>query len=560
MSRLLEILGRGLLANLTAVFRDVLFEGRRMDVARRAATSGRRSSRAMGRRFRKAAELLHEGEAGAAAESFRDLLAAKPACWQAGVGLACALDEEMRTAEAAAILEALTAARPRDFRLLFGLAYCQERLGKSASARRSYQRCLDEGLEVRNARERLAAMALNEGRCEEAIGHYEQLCFLNPDDVALSLSLASLYVLDGRHEEAVTRFEYVLSLQPENFEARARLASSRGGDEDLEQRAARLEHLLESRADVADLHVQLGDVYAALGRHQDAQHAFEESLRLDPDRMESAIKLGTELLALGHVEEAARRFARAAELNDQAVDAFVGLGVSQANLGRMEEARTALELASSLDPNSTLLFSEVARLHLKAQGGGREGVEPFEIGPSVTKDSAILENAVEIQVRRIRAMLARYPTHADLHYRLGLLLQYLGEREEAAVALRNAVRINPQYVRALTRLGLVLRELGRHDEAMEQLNQALALDAQSAEIFYGLGLLFADRERFATALEYFQRASELCPSDLELHAHVALALENLGLIDKAQSAWETLNMVAKETGGAPEVVPRTEGD
>ena len=65
-----------------------------------------------------------------------------------------------------------------------------------------------------------------------------------------------------------------------------------------------------------------------------------------------------------------------------------------------------------------------------------------------------------------RQAIAERPNHADLYYRLGLLLKNRGQIEEAVDAFQHAVAINPAYMKALIKLGLALKEVGRTDEAI----------------------------------------------------------------------------------------------
>ena len=132
-------------------------------------------------------------------------------------------------------------------------------------------------------------------------------------------------------------------------------------------------------------------------------------------------------------------------------------------------------------------------------------------------------------------------------YRLGVLLRHSGRNDEAVDAFRAAVRINPNYEKALTKLGLLLHELGRPDEAIDALKRALVLDPESADLHYRLGLIFADRYKFALALQQFEHAARREPENPEYHANLALALQNMGLLDRADASWQVMCDVASET-------------
>jgi len=63
---------------------------------------------------------------------------------------------------------------------------------------------------------------------------------------------------------------------------------------------------------------------------------------------------------------------------------------------------------------------------------------------------------------------------------------------------------------------------------------------ESIELHYQVGLIFADRNEFALALERFERAAAKEPNNQDYVANLALALQNMGLVDRATATWATL--------------------
>ena len=78
------------------------------------------------------------------------------------------------------------------------------------------------------------------------------------------------------------------------------------------------------------------------------------------------MKLGTQHLRGGRFDDASKCFSSALELNDRLLSAYVGIGVAQHASGRMPEAVASFDMARNIEPNSTLLFSEVAHMQLSA--------------------------------------------------------------------------------------------------------------------------------------------------------------------------------------------------
>jgi tetratricopeptide (TPR) repeat protein len=148
------------------------------------------------------------------------------------------------------------------------------------------------------------------------------------------------------------------------------------------------------------------------------------------------------------------------------------------------------------------------------------------------------------QIERHRSALAERPNHADIHYRLGLLLRNRGQAEEAIGCYQRAVAINPSYMKALIKLGLALKEVGRDAEAEAIFVQATELHPEYADLHYQLGLLFVQRQQFELAVERFAQAAERNPQNIEFQANLALALQNMALVDRAKATWQIVQELA----------------
>lgn len=354
----------------------------------------------------------------------------------------------------------------------------------------------------------------------------------------------------GHYEDAIRRYQFVIAVEPDNWEAQDELVAACVESGRYEEAIEVLTGLIERKPECADQHLQLGDLYAKMGRQSEALAAYSEAVELNPDYLEATIKVGTALRG-GNYAEAAEAFNQAIEINDRIVNAYVGLSVAQQALDKTEDALASLEMAAEIEPNSTLLFGEMARLHLRVSAAeqAKRFLSPRAIaaapqGPAEEPVATIIQE----QIAGLRAALKERPNHADLQYRLGLLLRHEGDLAGAIDAFQKAVSINPQYLKALTRLGLALREAGRTEEALQVLKRTLEIDSESVELHYQLGLIFADQNQFDMALDRFEYAAGKDPHQVDYVANVALALQNMGLIDRAQASWQTLCDVAQQTG------------
>lgn len=543
MSLLLEILGGGLLGDLLSAF-----EGQ-LPICEEDDSTALRSRRrecpdSVDLALRHGVAALRRMRLAESRSAFEDAARLAPRSAKPRLGLACVEDELGRLDAALRHLFVAHEFDPGDPAIVFSIAFCLERDGGMDKAELHYRRAIALCPRLRNAHERLAAIALRRRDLEEARRCYAQLAEIEPDDVEILMALASLNLATGRALDAVALFERALLVEPQCTEDELDDADSVHDSTSLARAIEKLSAFARKYPGIPDFHVHLGDLHVKAGNADQAILEYETALRLQPRSIDALIKLGTQQLRLSRYIDAAQTFNRAVELNDRVVAAYVGLGVAQEDAGRDAEAAATFDLASSVEPNTTLLFAETTRLQLKADRHARAERQRRErIDPPV---AAAKEDLLEEQIRRHRQALAMRPNHADLHYRFGLLLKQSGDVEGAMKAFRDAIAINPAYLKATVKLGICLRQSGRADEALDVFRRALSIRDDVIDAHYELGLLFAQRNRFDLAVEEFERALEARPQSVALRANLALALQSLGMLDRASAAWRSICELARE--------------
>lgn len=539
MSYLLETLGRGLLANLLPAFEPSfpLVEEDELDTLRQRATASPRSSD-LAMRF--GLVCLKSLRLTDARRAFETALEHEHSRRQAALGLACVYDEMGKLDDALRMLDIAAECDPRDPAIAFGMGFCCERKGDTAGAIAKYRRAIALCPQLRNAYERLAAIAVRQKDWDEAAACYEKLTEMDPDDLEARLLLANLYLQDGRPDDAVEQYQRALLVDPEANEGGVEAVDRMTAVDDFDGAIAAMEELVQRYPGMAVFHVHLGDLYAKTGRDEQALESYRAALLTQPHFLEATVKLGTQYLRKHQYVDAAQTFNRAIELNDRLMTAFVGLGVAQQRSGQVEEAQATLDLAASLEPSTTLLFAETARLQVRAESGsGANGNGE----PKAADDGAGAPGPDDLlaeTVRRHRQAVDENPSHADLQYRYGLLLRQIGEYEAAIVAFRNAIRINPHYSKALIKLGISLKEVGEVDEAIGCFHRALTLSDDFVDVHYQLGLLYAQRNQFDLAVEQFEQV--LASQDVRpaFRENVALMLQNIGMVDRAAATWRSI--------------------
>ncbi len=81
----------------------------------------------------------------------------------------------------------------------------------------------------------------------------------------------------------------------------------------------------------------------------------------------------------------------------------------------------------------------------------------------------------------------------------------LGQKEEALVALKKAVELDPRNGTFHLNLAVALRRQKKTDDAIKEYERAVALDPRLSGGFYDLGVLYAADRRYQDALDAFRK-------------------------------------------------------
>lgn len=544
MSHLLESFGRGLLGRLAEAFPKRLPVSEDADVET-LARQRQYASTSIDLAIRVGTAYLYENRWTEARRVFEHARQIPDARNNASIGLACVLDDLGRTAESLALLEESQNIEPNDSAIPFAIGLAHERAGRVELARDSYSRSIELCPRLRNGRERLAAIAIRECDWREAARQYEALAKSEPEDSALTLTLAELRLQEGNHQSAIHHFQHALLVEPEASNDTLEEVEELQNAGQLSKAIARLESLIAKYPGVSEFHVHLGDLYVKAGRDEAAVRHYRTAVEIYPAFLEANVKLGTQHLRAGRLEDAARTFSNSVELNDRLLVAFVGLSLAQCGNGQPADAMESLNLAAGLVPNSVLLLTESTRLQLKAcrhlplNWNGQAGSD----------DTAILappgeDELTQRVIQRCEQLILENPLRSDVHYRHAVLLRQLDETERSLSALRRAVAVSPAFSKAQILLGLSLHEAGHRVEALAALQNALLARSSDLEMHYQLGLLFANRTQFDVIVERLESQAQ-SPRDAQtIQSHLLLALQNIGMLNAAENARAALAEIA----------------
>jgi len=521
MSQLLEILGRA----ITVDTADLIWHW-----LNTVAPPIDDSNDGQHYQLNKAIELIADKKTEAAAEHLSVYLFENPSCIYGRMAATaiCLYDNQLQ--EAINELNSVYMRQPNNTMALYALGYCYERLGKEAQAIEFYQDCLKFRRYLQLPAQRLAAIYFKNNHLEKTVQQYQLLCDEYPDDISALITLGHLYTETGRFTEGIETFNKAILMHPDNFSSRDDYTDQLIAEGNLQEALEHLEDLLLSEPNRPDIIVKYADVLRMVGAVSDAVSQYEQAVRLCPDFLEATIKLGTQYLQLEQDCLAAEQFNKAVEINDNIVDAYMGLAVAQQHAGFKSDAIGTLSLAAAIQPNSTLLFSELAVLHFKI------GLKEQNLCSHIDNSHNLAESVIEAHHYEI----SKHPHNPDLYYRLGILMMHHGMFSSAIELFDKSLYINPFYHRARNKLSVCLFQMGHQSDAIDCASFSNIHDKDTLELHYKTALLYCDKVKFASSMINLERHLENNFAHPDASLNISLVLQNLGLLDRTIAMWDNL--------------------
>ena len=169
--------------------------------------------------------------------------------------------------------------------------------------------------------------------------------------------------------------------------------------------------------------------------------------------------LGKALLNVGRYEEAIKAFNEVIAKNKWP-DAYFHMGLAYRSLNQLEKALDLLTESLRINPKYREAINERAHI-LEALNRKDEALNEYkkvialffaEYQARDTEDysyetAVLLDNGelVDELIRQLRQHIQKYPAFADGYYKLGQALEAKGLKNEAMMAFRKALEINPSY-------------------------------------------------------------------------------------------------------------------
>lgn len=463
-----------------------------------------------------------KGDTERATEAYRQYVHHYPT--DAGRFLAAA--QGAKPAEARILLTKHLLLNPDDAQARYQLAQALETLGEKDAAIAEYKRIPHQN----EALLRLATLYEQQEQPDKALSAVEAFLALHPEEVSGHLVRARLLKGLGRKEEAIGAYERILSLKPDDRETYRVLAPLYEENQPAKALLA-YRHLTELSPNDAEPFLKLSNLLLQQGDEESAIPVLTKALEIEPRRAHEQIALARMLAKRNRLEEAILHFLLATEIQpDDPVWQY-------------ETARAAHQLAQRTESSperSTLVekadaaYSAVLRLQPSAEAFYYRGLlrrEYKQAGERLFLGSEIAED--------FKQAIALAPSNVDARYALALTYLDMEAKDLAETTLRELLRIAPKYPNVHSTLGKLAEE--RHDfkGATALYRQEIAVNPKSAWAHYRYGVLVANSQGdLTTGMKHLEQTLALEPNHVNARIEYGMILYRLDRVAAAADQFE----------------------
>jgi ribosomal protein S12 methylthiotransferase accessory factor len=131
----------------------------------------------------------------------------------------------------------------------------------------------------------------------------------------------------------------------------------------------------------------------------------------------------------------------------------------------------------------------------------------------------------------IQRLLNFFPKRYDLHFFMGLVLEYQGKATEALKQFQTALDLDPRpldIASVHTHIGVCLKDMEDYQSAIKALERAREFDPNLKEIYNLLGFCYFKLKEHERSITQFEKALELDPGSAIDYANIGSNLREMG--------------------------------
>ncbi len=267
-----------------------------------------------------------------------------------------------------------------------------------------------------------------------AIGEYEKLAQLKPNDVETRLILGQLYGLNHDSAKAEAQFKAAQKIDADSEEVVLNMARLYGQDGEIQRAVDTLSSVpVDDRTERMEF--ALGASYDLLKKPKDAAAAYRRALELEPDNLDAKRGLANALLMDEQFDESLKLLNQIVVAEPQDAQAQIHIAEIERRQGHYEDALATLKKAQALAPDSLSLdLSYNEALTDDALGRYDDAVKVLT---GILAEGAHTDGAYSEGEKGNRATFL---------YRLGIVYREANQTDKAVDAYKQMVALGGDYV------------------------------------------------------------------------------------------------------------------
>ncbi len=205
--------------------------------------------------------------------------------------------------------------------------------------------------------------------------------------------------------------------------------------------------------------------------------------------------------------------------------------------GNIIEAKLNLEKLYETDKDNPSLYSALGEIY-KELKLYKNAIEIYKSGLEIFPDSfSFLSEIVDILIddknyeealQYADNFIEKYPNCPSAYNSLARIYYRKQEYEKALDELTKLVKLDKNDAEGFYFMGLILNDLGNPDEAMKNLTVALNLNPTRAKYYAQISRAYNLAEHHADALLFIKEAIELAPEELAYKKQAAMISDEIG--------------------------------
>lgn len=300
--------------------------------------------------------------------------------------------------------------------ILLNIALEHEKTGDYAKAIQYLTKALEMNPENESCLNELAFCFELTDQTDQAILYFEKFLDENPFSLDGWFNLGVAYNTQGLYEKAIDAYDYAIAIEPAFASAYFNKANSQANLELYREAINTYLETFEHEDPEALTYYYIGECYEKLEDYHQAISYYEKAIQSEDQLTDAYIGLGMAHDQLGNFRLATKYILEAIVTDPQNPEYHYFMGDIYRKNNHLADALTEYNLVSSLAPENTMIWADLAELHDLMENYG-EALKTLQQGLQLQPDNGAIHYRFTISYERLG-----YANEAKHHFIAGLEL------------------------------------------------------------------------------------------------------------------------------------------